>query len=154
MPQAQASIVIKGDPDKLFAITNDISRWPELFKEYRGARVLSFERDGRFARIEFELTNEEGATWQSWRILDYSRRVAIAQRGEPKYPFSYMHLTWTYEPTEEGVLMTWNQAFEIDPKAPFTNEQALANMTKHMQSNQEHFKLILEQELSHEVEAL
>ncbi|GER90274.1 polyketide cyclase [Dictyobacter vulcani] len=144
MPQAQASIVIARDPDRIFAITNDIARWPELFKEYRGARVLSFERDGRFARIEFELTNEEGETWQSWRILDYAKREAIAQRGNPKFPFFYMHLTWTYQPVDGGVLMTWIQDFEMDPKAPVSNEQVLKRMTNHMQSNQEHFKAILE----------
>lgn len=144
MPQAQASIVIARDPDKVFAMTNDIARWPELFKEYSKAKVLSFERDGRFARIEFELTNEEGETWQSWRILDYEKREAIAQRGNPKFPFFYMHLTWTYQPTQEGVRMTWIQDFEMDQKAPVTNEQVLARMTNHMQSNQEHFKAVLE----------
>jgi aromatase len=144
MPQARASITIARDPDQIFAITNDIARWPELFKEYRGAKVLSFQRDGRFARIEFELTNEEGESWQSWRILDYQKREAFAQRGTPKYPFLYMHLTWTYQPVDEGVLMTWIQDFEMDPKAPVTNEQVLTRMTKHMQSNQEHFKQVLE----------
>jgi aromatase len=148
MPQAQASIIIAGDPDQIFAITNDIARWPELFKEYRGAKVLSYERDGRFARIEFELVNEEGESWQSWRILDFEKRVAIAQRGTPKYPFHYMHLTWTYEPVEENkVLMTWIQAFEMDPKAPVTNEQVLVRMNTHMQANQEHFKQVLEAQL-------
>jgi aromatase len=144
MPQAQASIVIAGDPDQIFAITNDIARWPELFKEYRGAKVLFFQRDGDFARIEFELTNEEGETWQSWRLLDFKKREAIAQRGTPKYPFHYMHLTWMYEPVEEGVRMTWIQDFEMDPAAPVTNEQVLVRMTKHMQDNQQHFKQILE----------
>lgn len=144
MPQAQASVVIKGDPDQIFAITNDIARWPELFEEYRGAKILSFHRDGRFARIEFELTNEEGEVWQSWRILDYEKREAIAQRGTPKFPFHYMHLTWTYQSVDEGVLMTWIQAFEMDPKAPVTNEQVLVRMTAHMEGNQEHFKQVLE----------
>ena len=144
MPQAQASIVIAGDPDQIFAITNDITRWPELFKEYRGAKVLSFQRNGRFARIEFELTNEEGETWQSWRILDFEKREAIAQRGTPKFPFHYMHLTWTYEPVAEGVRMTWIQDFEMDPAAPVTNEQVLVRMTNHMEKNQEHFRQVLE----------
>lgn len=144
MPQAQASIVIAGDPDHIFSITNDIARWPELFKEYRGAKILSFQRDGRFARIEFELTNEEGETWQSWRLLDYQKREAIAQRGTPKFPFHYMHLTWTYQPVDGGVLMTWIQDFEMDAQAPVTNEQVLVRMTKHMQNNQEHFKQVLE----------
>ncbi len=144
MPQAHAAIVIKGDPDQIFAITNDIERWPELFKEYRGAKILSYQRDGRFARIEFELVNEEGETWQSWRILDFEKREAIAQRGTPKFPFHYMHLTWTYQPVEDGVLMTWVQDFEMDPKAPVTNEQVMVRMTQHMEGNQAHFKEVLE----------
>ena len=148
MPQAQASIVITGDADQIFSITNDISRWPELFKEYRGAKILSFQRDGRFARVEFELVNEEGETWQSWRILDFEKRVAIAQRGAPKFPFHYMHLTWTYEPVGDNqVRMTWIQAYEMDPKAPVTNEQVLVRMNTHMQANQEHFKHVLETQL-------
>ncbi len=144
MPQARASIIIRGDADQIFAITNDIARWPELFKEYSHARVLSLQRDGRFAKLEFELTNEEGQTWRSWRILDFQERVAIAQRGTPKFPFLYMHLTWLYEPVEGGVQMTWIQDFEMDPKAPVTNEQALARMVSHMQENQKHFKQVLE----------
>ncbi len=144
MPQAKASITIHGDADRIFAITNDIARWPELFKEYNSARILTSQRDGRFAKLEFELTNEEGQTWQSWRILDFQERMAIAQRGTPKFPFLYMHLTWLYEPVENGVRMTWIQDFEMDPKAPVTNEQALVRMVSHMQNNQEHFKQVLE----------
>ena len=71
MPQAQSSIVIHGDADKIFAITNDIARWPELFHEYSQAKVLSFDRFDRFAKVVFQLTNAEGETWQSWRILDF-----------------------------------------------------------------------------------
>ncbi len=144
MPQAQSSIVIRGDADKIFAITNDIARWPELFHEYRQAKVLSFDRFDRFAKVVFQLTNAEGETWQSWRILDFQERMAIATRGTPKFPFLYMHLTWTYESVEDGVRMTWLQDFEMDPKAPVTNEQVVINMNNHMQENQKHFKEILE----------
>jgi aromatase len=144
MPQAQASIVISGDIDHIFTITNDIERWPELFREYNGAKVLSNDRYDRFAKLVFQLTNQEGETWQSWRILDFQEHIAIAQRGAPMYPFKYMHLTWSYETVEEGVKMTWVQDFEVDPKFPLTNEQVLKNMHTHMQKNQEHFKEVLE----------
>lgn len=153
MPQAQASIVISGDIDQIFAITNDIERWPELFQEYHGAKVLSYDRHGRFAKIEFQLTNEEGETWQSWRILDFEERVAIAQRGTPQYPFKYMHLRWSYESTEEGVKMTWIQDFEMDPKAPFTDKQVHQRMETHMKENQKHFKEILESQLGTTINA-
>ena len=144
MPQAQSSIVIHGDADKIFAITNDIARWPDLFHEYSQAKVLSFDRFDRFAKVVFQLTNAEGETWQSSRILDFQERTAIATRGTPKFPFLYMHLTWTYEPVEGGVRMTWLQDFEMDPNAPVTNEQVVINMNNHMQENQKHFKEILE----------
>ena len=145
MPQAIASITIKGDIDQIFTISNDIARWPELFAEYSEAKILSFEQYERFARIDFQLTNAQGESWRSWRILDYKEHVAIAQRGAPMFPFAYMHLTWTYQTNEEGVVMTWIQDFDVDPKAPLTAEQVLANMTNHMQKNQVRFKDILEQ---------
>jgi len=144
MPQVQTSIIIDGDIDQIFEITNDIERWTQLFGEYRSAKLLSYNRHERFAKIEFELTNEEGETWQSWRILDFQDHMAIAQRGTPKYPFKYMHLTWSYEPVEGGVKMTWIQDFEIDPKASLTNEQAYQRMETHMKENQKHFKEVLE----------
>jgi aromatase len=150
MPQSQASIVINGDIDQIFAITNDIERWPELFQEYHGSKILSYDRHERFAKIEFQLTNEEGESWQSWRILDFQEHVAIAQRGTPKYPFKYMHLTWSYEAVEEGVKMTWVQDFEMDPKAPLTNEQVQQRMEAHMKENQQHFKEVLERQFATE----
>lgn len=144
MPQASASIVIQQDIDTVFEISNSIDRWPELFEEYSEAKILSFVRHERFARIDFQLTNAQGETWQSWRILDYEKHIAIAQRGNPLYPFAFMHLNWLYEPVEDGVRMTWVQNFEVDPKAPLTNDQVLKNMTSHMQKNQVRFKEIIE----------
>ncbi len=144
MPHAEQSITIVGSLDEIFAITNDIARWPELFLEYRQARVLESARAGRFARLDFELTNAEGQTWRSWRILDYEAHIAIAQREAPLFPFRYMHLTWRYEPIEAATRMTWIQDFEMDPKAPVTDEQALAGMLEHMAKNQVRFKQVLE----------
>ncbi|HEY7416026.1 MAG TPA: SRPBCC family protein [Ktedonobacteraceae bacterium] len=144
MPRAERSIVVRGDIDTIFAVTNDIERWPELFVEYGKARVLSFKREGRFARIDFELTSAEGQTWQSWRLLDYENHIAVAQRGTPMFPFSYMHITWRYETVDEGVRMTWIQDFEADPKAPLNNEQAVVYMLEHMGKNQAQFKKVLE----------
>ena len=60
------------------------------------------------------------------------------------FPFLYMHLLWQYQPVEGGVRMTWIQDFEIDPKAPVTNDQAKTRMLEHMAKNQEHFKRVLE----------
>ena len=144
MPRVEQSIIIQGNPEQIFTITNDIARWPDLFLEYRHARILSAERSGRFTMLKFELSNAEGETWRSWRILDHEELVAIAQREAPMFPFLYMHLLWRYQPVEGGVRMTWIQDFEIDPKAPVTNDQARVRMLSHMAENQEHFKQVLE----------
>jgi aromatase len=144
MPHAEQSIVVRGDIDTIFSVTNNIERWPELFVEYGQARVLAFQREGRFARIDFELTDAEGHSWRSWRLLDYEAHIAVAQRGTPMFPFQYMHITWRYETVDEGVRMTWIQDFEADPKAPLNNEQALAYMLAHMAKNQARFKEVLE----------
>lgn len=151
MPRAEQSIIISGDPDQIFAVTNDIERWPDLFVEYRHARVLTSHRSERFAKLEFELGNAEGQTWCSWRFLDYQERIAIAQRETPMFPFRYMHLTWRYKPVEGGVRMTWIQDFEMDPNAPVTNEQALIRMLEHMATNQAHFKQVLEAGIEYSV---
>lgn len=144
MPRATHSIWIQGDPHQIFALTNDIERWSDLFREYQSARILSKEHSGFFTLLQFELSNAEQETWRSWRILNYKNLTAIAQRDTPMFPFAYMHLFWNYEPVDGGVRMTWTQDFEMDPKAPVTNEQALARMVAHMAENQAHFKEILE----------
>lgn len=144
MPRAVHSVLISGQLDDIFTITNDLARWPELFEEYQEARILSHSEHDRFIRLDFELQNAEGQRWRSWRLLDLQKHEAIAQRQDPLYPFLYMHLTWRYEQLEEHVQMTWIQDFEIDPTAPFSNEQALKNMLTHMAKNQAHFKEILE----------
>ena len=144
MPRAERSIVIYNDPDHVFTITNDIERWPELFKEYRDARVLTKHRSGWFAHVDFELTDATGHTWQSWCILDYKARIAIAQHALPPSPFRSIHSSWHYKPVEKGVKMTWLQDFEIPPNAAVTDAQALASVLDMMTSVQQRFKEVLE----------
>jgi aromatase len=144
MPRAVHAVVITGQLDDIFTVTNDLERWPELFQEYQEALILNRSEYGRFVRLDFELQNAEGQRWRSWRLLDRQNHEAIAQRQEPLYPFLYMHLIWRYEQLDEGVRMTWIQDFEMDPAAPVTNEQALQNMLAHMAKNQAHFKEVLE----------
>lgn len=152
MPHAERSIFVKGDPDQVFALTNDIPRWTELYKNIASAKVLSFEREGRFAKVVFELTNkEEGRTWQAWRMLDFKERIATSRRGSPSFPYVFHHLTWKYEPAEGGTLMTWIDDFEMDPNSPIKNEVALEPMLEHMQEAQENFKKVVEDYLASHV---
>lgn len=140
MPRIQNNIIINKDPRTVFDITNDIERWPVLFNEYHGAKVLECETEGRYTRLTFQLTNAEGNTWRSWRLLDQKGLVAIAEREEPLYPFKYMHLKWAYEAAPEGTKMTWTQDFELDPKYDTPLPTVLERMNAHTRENQQNIK--------------
>ncbi|GHO81094.1 putative polyketide cyclase [Ktedonobacter sp. SOSP1-85] len=140
MPRIQNSIIICKDPQTVFDITNDIERWPILFNEYHGAKILNRESEGRYTRLSFQLTNAEGNTWRSQRLLDHQQMVATAEREEPLYPFAYMHLKWTCEAAPEGTKMTWTQDFELDPKYPDPLPVVLDRMNAHTVENQQNIK--------------
>ncbi len=140
MAHTKNSIIIDAPYDKVFDITNDIERWPELFAEYKDAKVL--KREGN--TITFQLTNNEDHSWRSSRILDKRNKVCTAQREEPLFPFKYMNLKWTYEEAEEGVKMTWMQDFEMDPKAKYTDGQVEALINKHSVENMKRIKELIE----------
>jgi aromatase len=151
MPRATRSIFVAADPDQVFAFTNDISRWTELYTNMADAKVISFEREGRFAKLVFELTNKEGHIWRAWRILDFKERVSMSRRDAPSFPYVFHHLTWRYEPVEGGTLMIWTDDFEMDPESPIKNEVSLQPMLEHMGESQENFKKVIEAHLSSNV---
>ncbi len=136
MPRIENSIVIAADPRTVFDITNDIACWPEIFNEYSTAKVLSREREGRWTDIVFELSNEEGRSWRSWRLLDHRELVAYAERRDPLFPFRYMHLRWSYRAVEGGTEMTWVQDFELDDGFGVPLETVVERMQVHTRENQ------------------
>lgn len=137
------SILISAPYEKVFDISNDIERWTELFGgEYTEAKVL--KREGN--KLTFRLTDDEGHSWQSFRLLFKDYYFAYAQKLPPEFPFKYMKIIWLYTPAEAGVLMTWIQHFEMDGKAKFNDEQVEGFINKHSRENLEIFKRIIEQE--------
>ncbi|MFJ2967584.1 SRPBCC family protein [Streptomyces collinus] len=141
MPRIEHSTVINAKPERVFELTNDISLWPKIFNGYRGVEVLSWQRNGRFTKIFFELTDDEGSSWRSWRLLDHEELIAIAERAEPLYPFAFMHLKWTYQAAaDSGTSMTWIQDFELDESCDIPVEQAVARMVAHTRDNQRTIK--------------
>jgi aromatase len=112
------SILISAPMELVWQRTNDIRAWPSLFSEYAAAEVL--EEDGQ--RVRFRLTmhpDEQQRVW-SWvseRVADPATRTVEALRVEPG-PFEYMRIRWTYEQTDDGVLMRWVQDFAMRPDAP------------------------------------
>lgn len=144
MPRIQHEIHIERAPAHVFAITNDIENWATLFNEYGASQVTKREDAGRFTKLVFRLRNNEGAEWQSWRILDNVELVAIAEREDPLFPFRYMHLKWTYMPVHGGTRMTWTQDFELDPALELPEAEAVARMDAHGRENQQRIKRIIE----------
>ena len=144
MGHTRNSIVINAPYDLVFDISNHIERWTELFgDEYVKADVLS-RKDNR---IEFRLTDKDGNSWTSFRLLFKEHKFAYAQKNEPTFPFKYMKIIWLYTPVEEGVLMTWIQDFETDPKfEKFTDEQIVGFVNEHSQHNMKIFKTVIEKE--------
>lgn len=140
MAHTRNTVFINAAYDVVYDITNDIERWPELFNEYSDAKVLA--REGN--RITFQLTNKEGKTWRSSRLLDKPGHKATASREEPMFPFKYMDLLWTYVEKDGGVEMTWEQDFEMDDKAPVDNDTALVRINEHSKLNMERIKGIIE----------
>ena len=125
------SILIDADIDHVWAMTNDLASWPDLFTEYRSVEILE-QTDTWF---RFRLTmhpDESGRTW-SWvseRTLDPAKREVRARRVEPG-PFEFMDIRWTYAPEGSGTRMRWVQDFRMRPEAPLDTEA----MTRRINDN-------------------
>jgi aromatase len=138
------SIIINAPYDLVFDISNDIPRWTELFGgEYKKAEVVS--KVGN--KITFRLTDDEGKSWQSFRLLFKDNYFAYAEREAPKFPFQYMKIIWLYTPKAKGVEITWIQHFTMDEKAKFNDTQVEGFINKHSQENLKIFKSIIEKEV-------
>ncbi|MEW6171235.1 MAG: SRPBCC family protein [Candidatus Omnitrophota bacterium] len=134
------SVIINAPYDLVFDISNDINRWKELFDEYKESEILT--RVGN--KITFKLTNQEGQSWQSWRLLFKENYFCYAERENPKFPFDYMKLIWLYREVPEGIEMTWIQHFTMDTKAKFNDQQVEGFINKHSVDNLKRMKEIIE----------
>lgn len=135
------SIIINAPYDLVFDISNDISRWTELFgKEYQKSEVVKKEGN----KITFRLTDEEGKTWQSWKLLFKDKYFTYAEREDPKFPFKYMKLIWLYTQKPEGIEMSWVQHFEMDEKAKFNDQQVEGFINEGSKENLKIFKALIE----------
>ena len=110
--------------------------------EYTEAKIL--KREGN--RLTFQLTDNEGKSWQSFRLLFKEDYFAYAQKMEPAFPFKYMKIIWLYTPQPKGILMTWIQDFTMDEKAKFNDEQVEGFINQHSQDNLKIFKKVIEKE--------
>ncbi len=139
------SIVINAPYATVFDLSNDIPRWTELFGgEYQKAQVL--EKNGN--KIVFRLTDDEGKSWVSWRLLFKEQFFAYAERHDPRFPFVFMKIVWLYTQRPEGVELVWIQHFQMDPKATFNDTQVEGFINTHSKENLKIFKEVIEREAS------
>ncbi|MCF7873950.1 MAG: SRPBCC family protein [Candidatus Omnitrophica bacterium] len=136
------SIVIDAPYDKVFEISNDISRWKDLFDEYTESEVLEKEAN----KIIFQLTHQNGNSWKSYRLLFKENKFAYAEKLDPKFPFEYMKIIWLYRQLPNGVEMTWIQDFTMDKNAKFDDPKAEEIINQHSQKNLKNFKQQIENE--------
>ena len=142
MAHTRNSVVINASYDKVFDMSNDISRWKEFFKEYSESDVL--ETDGN--KIVFKLTHENGLSWKSYRLLFKEDKFTYASRVEPMAPFEFMKIIWLYREVEAATEMTWIQDFKMAPGAKFNDEQVEKLINDHSLENMKIFKEIIEKE--------
>ncbi|MEV8635691.1 cupin domain-containing protein [Streptosporangium sp. NPDC051023] len=116
-------IVVDAPIDFVWAVTNDVRSWPNLFTEYAATEVLEESPES----VTFRLTmhpDEKGNVW-SWvslRELDRANWTVRARRVETGF-FEYMNLRWEYEQVEEErTRMRWEQDFTMKPQAPIDDE--------------------------------
>ncbi|HIE35608.1 MAG TPA: hypothetical protein EYP89_00015 [Candidatus Omnitrophica bacterium] len=145
MAHTVSSIVINAPYEKVFDLSNDISRWKEFFNEYTESEVL--EKQGN--KIIFKLTHQNGNSWKSFRLLFKEYKFTYAERIEPMFPFEYMKIIWLYRSLDENTTeMRWIQDFKMDKNAKYTDEQVEELINKHSQENLRRFREIIEKEVN------
>jgi aromatase len=136
--RTENSVVIKAPLDLVWSRTNDVAGWPELFTEYEEGRV-------RFRLTMHPDENGNEWSWVSERVADRTTRVVLAHRVEPG-PFRFMHIRWTYDEVDDGVLMRWVQEFEMRPDAPVDDAAMAENINNNSPGQMAAIKSKLEAE--------
>ena len=86
----------------------------------------------------------EGNKWTSWRQI-FPPLFAYAERYEPKAPFEYMHITWTYKPLDgDKTELSWDMNFELLEKHKPNEDKWIEGMGEHTESNQAKMKEYIE----------
>lgn len=125
------SIVIAAPRQLVWEVTNDVTRWPDLFTEYESVEVLQQRDDTVLFRLTmFPDANGKVWSWVSERTADPNRFEVRAHRVETG-PFEYMRIRWHYEEVPGGTRMTWIQDFAMRPSAPVDD----AAMTERINAN-------------------
>jgi aromatase len=141
MPTVRRSIIVDVPVEITFDLSNRVDIWPEMMEEYKEAEIL--KREGRM--IWFRLRHQNGVSWTSWRML-HPPDFACAERFEPKAPFKFMHIVWTYKAASHAgqTEMTWDMCFELPDDQKHKEDEWAESMMKHTEVNQNRMKAYIE----------
>ncbi len=126
------SVEINAPAAFVFAHTNDVRGWPDLFSEYASVDVLHEDAN----LVTFRLTmypDGQGRVWswvseREWDPATYTVRARRLETG----PFEHMNIQWTFEaPEPDRTVMRWVQDFRMRPDAPVDT----ATMTENINRN-------------------
>jgi ribosome-associated toxin RatA of RatAB toxin-antitoxin module len=96
-------IVIRAPRQRIFDITSDLSRWPELLPHYRYIRYL--ERGDNRHIVKMAATRDGiPISWVSEQIID-RERLEVRFRHLRAFTKG-MDVVWTYEEQADGTLVT------------------------------------------------
>lgn len=143
------SITIDAPIELVWAATNDVRSWPELFSEYASVEVL--EEHGGTVRFRLTMHPDEAGrvwSWVSERTAEPAARTVNARRVETG-PFEYMHIRWHYAESGSATEMRWVQDFHMRPEAPLDD----AGMTARINSNSVTQMRLIKDELERRVAA-
>jgi ribosome-associated toxin RatA of RatAB toxin-antitoxin module len=106
------SIVIKGKLEDVYALAEDVERYPEFIKGYEGSKVLG--REGNKATIErvVEIMGNQ-ITWKSVATFHKNEGIEFKQI---EGPLKGMIAKWTFQRATEGTKIIITHDFEL--KAP------------------------------------
>ncbi|MGJ6961331.1 cupin domain-containing protein [Streptosporangium sp. G11] len=103
----------------VWAQTNDVRAWPELFSEYAKVEILTESDDSVTFRLTMHPDEQDRVwSWVSERSWDRDTWTVRARRVETG-PFEFMNITWVYEELgPDRTRMRWVQDFHMRPEAP------------------------------------
>lgn len=110
------SITVNQNLDKVFGVTNDVQKWPELLPPCRDLTILKTEHTRFGPKVTINVTFFTGGrmmTWQSERLVDFKNKRARSRRLEPLGPFKSMEMEWVYEKLVDGTKLTFIHDFEM-----------------------------------------
>jgi len=138
-------LVIHAPLDLVWDISNDLSRWPDLFQGHYAAAEILEESPGR---LRFRLTtcpDEQGRTysWVSERFLDVGRHRILGRRIDPG-PFLYMHIFQSFDQVPDGTAVRWVHDFEMLPGGFPTDAEMAARIERNAAANLRQHKTVIE----------